>query len=86
MSECLGCAYRKEIHWDCHVRCIADFSKAGGEPKRRSWNGCGVFPIYFDEAIVEECPSRSDTMDHPRENHDSPMWDIIELIASGGRL
>lgn len=84
MSVCAGCAYRKENPGDCHVTCMADLGSTGGAPKLTSWNGCGMFPLNYDEGIVLSCPSRSETKDHPRK--DDSLLSLMGILASVGRI
>ena len=83
---CLGCAYRRDNGGSVHITCLADFDAIGkGLPTRKTWPGCGAFPLQFDAMTVFECPARSEDQEHLRANGNDPLVRLAVILGSAGR-
>lgn len=84
---CDGCVHRVELPGDCHIGC----SNWLAAPDLREWNGCGLWPVAFDPAIVRQCPGRSEDeqdcyLSLPVQPGDVPVLDLVRALLAAGRL
>jgi hypothetical protein len=53
---CNGCQYAEDIPGDCHIRCRRPQDTP--TPERKTWQGCGCYPLCFDACTVQKCEAR----------------------------
>lgn len=86
MLPCNGCAYRKTIPGNAHIRCTFDWIGASDEIKSqfpephservRHWF---VFPLNYDPTWgPNECPAKSDKAEHVAPPN--PFADLLSLL------
>lgn len=73
MSDCLKCVHRVDIPGNCHVGCV----NIAAKPKRKTWPGCGMWPINFDSNTIVECGGFST---NPADKPD-PILDFLRIFT-----
>lgn len=77
MLPCNGCAYRREIPGNAHIRCVFRWDRIHYEPRR--WF---IFPYNYDPLWgPDECAARAETADPEKVMPDSPVADLLSLLA-----
>lgn len=83
MSEsvtCGTCVFRERIPGNAHIACVAPI-ESGKAPVLKRWHGCGVWPMNFDENIVESCPYASENPeDRAKARKRTPMEELASLL------
>lgn len=74
-TPCATCVHMVPIPGDAHIAC----NNPTASPKRRSWPGCGVFPLNYDPLIVTECGGHSAD---PKDGlPDNPMARVLRAFG-----
>lgn len=86
MLPCAGCAYRRELPGNCHIRCVFDWStrpadipENQGDPERTSqWF---LFPLNYDPVWgPNACAARSDTADPSKIAKPNPLLEMLAML------
>jgi len=89
MLPCKGCAYRRSIPGNCHIRCVFDWSqdqemiKTFQEENQvsnhaRQWFG---FPFNYDPTWgADQCAARSETLDESKVEKPDPLKDLLSIL------
>ena len=85
-----GCAYRRTIPGNCHIRCVFDWSQEPELVKQfqaenqvsdhvRQWF---AFPFNYDPVWgADECPARSETLDDAKVEKPNPLKDLLSMLS-----
>jgi hypothetical protein len=71
---CENCCNRIPIPGNCHIGC----NNPSGNIKKKCWNGCGLFPLSFDENTIIECANKN----IPPKNNDNKdaMLELLRVM------
>ena len=77
-SPCYKCVHKIEIAGDCHTGCN---NAADAKPERKTWRGCGIWPLKFDPNTVFSCNGFSADPTQRKPQNDDPLLAIARLLA-----
>ena len=85
MLPCSGCAYKRAVPGDAHLRCVFAWRTPESMPKgdrHGVLNGWYLFPYNYDPVWgPNDCPGRS-TVAHPNDiARSNAIDDIISLLG-----
>lgn len=79
MLPCDGCAYKRTIPGNAHIRCAYQWE--AWPYKQRRWF---LFPINYDPLWgPDTCEARAEVADPNKTMPDSPLMDLVSIL--GGR-
>lgn len=89
MLPCQGCAYRRNIPGNCHIRCDFDW-KQDVPAINALFDGAEInahtaqwfcFPLNYDPVWgPDECPHKSDTRDESKSAEYGPMAELFAML------
>lgn len=71
------CVHVVGIPGNCHIGC----GNPAAVPARKTWPGCGIFPLNFDANTVTECAGYSENPADKRATGDSPALAMLRILA-----
>jgi len=78
VSRCCGkCVHVIPIPGNCHIGCGNPTAK----PTRKSWAGCGLWPLSFDPVTVQSCDGYSENPKDKIVLKKDPLLEFVRLLA-----
>jgi hypothetical protein len=74
---CNGCVHAVEIPGNCHIGC----NNPKAQPERRTWPGCGMWPLNYDPSTVESCDGYSRDKADRIERKEDPLVELARILA-----
>ena len=77
MVDCYKCVHRIVIPGNYHIGC----NKPTSKPERRTWKGCGYYPINFDPNTIVSCvQGYSEDVNDRIPIPEDPLRDLFRML------
>lgn len=76
-ARCGKCVHIVPIPGNCHIGC----ANPKAQPVRRTWPGCGVWPLNFDQVTVQSCTGYSENPADKIDRPSNPLLELARLLA-----
>lgn len=73
---CGNCVHVINIPGNCHIGC----ANTNAKPTRRTWTGCGMWPLNFDAVTVQSCEGYSEDPKDKIVRKEDPLIELARLL------